>query len=95
MNFKNDTAAGDYELFKKLGLPKYEGIPTHAKHYVGNAQIGDASVDIYVTPMPATFWEFYIRFPNGKLQEIKTGSGGLSRYWKTLEDVCTGMIEIG
>lgn len=91
---KYGTYREDYLLFEELKLSKFDNIPNWTSIRVGECEVNDCNVDIWVEGAPAQFWTINIEFPLGEKKRISTGSGALSDYWKSIEDICSGCLVI-
>jgi len=80
------TYSSDMPLFKSLGLTLFANIPTKEQYFVGEVNFDNGSiVKIWVYPMPAMFWKFEVFIAERrKIMMVSTGSGKLSKYWKTI-----------
>ncbi len=93
---KAETYSSDILLFKQLGLNTFYST-TNDKLYVGEYKIPEhefAKISIWVTCMPAQFWEFQIITEENKKIKIQTGSGALNNFWSSVMLVAQGMFEI-
>lgn len=90
------TYPWDYDLFDKLGLPRFT-IKDRNKQLLGvyrHPDYENACVEISVTCMPAQFWHFKIITAEGQIYNVNTGSGSLSTYWPSIELIFEGMLVI-
>lgn len=97
-NIMDDTYSiypTDYDLFTKLGLNKFKEIPNWTSIRVGETTLFDSNIEIWVEGAPAQFWTINIQFEDGRKKRVSTGSGALSDYWKSIEDLCSGCLVIG
>jgi hypothetical protein len=77
------TDSRDLQLFQKLEIEPFE--VNHQKQiFLGMVILPFASISVYVTCMPAQFWEFEIEPDEGEMYKVKTGSGTLSDYWQSI-----------
>jgi len=86
----------DRKLFEELGLKAFDNIPVHKKHYVGQVR-GDEGgyIKIWVTGLPAQFWDFRVFCAESKkTYEVTTGSGSLSDYWESVKKLMEGMLVV-
>jgi hypothetical protein len=82
------TYSHDLPLFNELGLEPFK-TTVHKKIHVGTVTKEDGSyADIWMTGAPAQFWEFKVfDSSSGRLYEISTGSGSLSKYWPLVDEM--------
>lgn len=87
---------GDLELFNKLGLKPFE-TELKEKTFVGEYKLPNydkANVKIFVTCLPAQFWEFEVETDENYKFSIGTGSGLLSDYWDSVILVAEGCFVV-
>jgi hypothetical protein len=85
----------DRAFLKSIGID-YQGQPSHMERtYLGQAIIeNDATIDLSVLVMPASFWYAEILTVEGKQYSLSTGSGYLSAFWPSFVLVAKGMLSI-
>jgi len=88
------TYPTDYDLFTKLGLNKFKEIPNWSSVRVGKTTLFECNIEIWVEGCPAQFWTINIEFGDGSKKRVSTGSGTLSEYWKSIEDICSGCLVV-
>lgn len=88
------TYIPDYELFERLNLNKFKDVEHWKQIKIGKCEVSNCEVEIHVEGAPAQFWTIYITFSMGEKKKISTGSGALSDYWKSIEDICSGRLTI-
>ncbi|MFB6318400.1 hypothetical protein [Saccharicrinis sp. FJH54] len=96
MNLNSKTSNSDLFLFNKLGLVPFD-IDDQDKHYLGIHTLDSnpvASIKIFVTCMPAQFWEFEVTTIEGQKYVLQTGSGPLSIFWESIVLVAQNMLSI-
>lgn len=94
MDFRIKTYDWDVALFRDLGLPLFDGIPSHALYGVGTVKVGDSTVTLWVEPMPAMFWTAEIETPGERRYKVTTGSGSLSDFWPSIKKIAEGMLVV-
>ena len=94
--FTSSTYTADKELFNKLGLKQFQGVESHTKPlHLGKVKRGEAWTKIWVSCLPAQFYNFEIYSPEAhKVYKCSTGSGTLSCYWPTVEKLMDDMFVI-
>lgn len=96
LGFSSNTYGWDLPLFESLGLKPFV-IHDQRRTLVGKYKLPDcemASVEIWVTCMPAQFWQFIIETDEGRKFEATTGSGSLSDYWPSILKIAEGMLVV-
>ena len=89
-----DTYDSDLPLFAELRLKPFKNIPSRKRHYIGVVRLDqERTVEIYVTPVPAQFFEFDINC-DGKRYKVTTGSGCLSDYWPSAKLIAENMLVV-
>lgn len=93
---KSETYPSDLKLFEKLGLKPFE-TENQEQIFLGEYKLPHyekAKIKIYVTCMPAQFYQFQVISESGIKYKIETGSGTLSEYWESVVKVATDMFEV-
>jgi hypothetical protein len=93
---ESTTYTVDLGLFQKLELPTFK-TKNNEKLFVGEykfPQPSKANVKIFVTCLPAQFWEFEVETDEGYQCVITTGSGSLTDYWGSVYKVANGCFVV-
>lgn len=84
----------DVPLLKKLGLEIFK-CKHCVKTFIGSVQTDQYKINVYVTCVPAQFFEFIIKnFDEEKEYKITTGSGNFTEYWNIAESFGRSLIRI-
>lgn len=90
------TAKDDLPLFEKLGFEPFE-IDNRNKVFLGEYKLPDhdkAVIKVWVTCLPAQFWDFEIFSEEGDTFKCSTGSGKLSEYWESVKLIAESMLVV-
>jgi hypothetical protein len=87
--------AQDIPKLKELGLKEWKTEDTYqkSKMYIGLTHpFEGATVEVYVTCLPAQFWEFHVNSTEDESTVLTTGSGCLDDFWPTVLLFASGMM---
>ena len=91
------TYTWDLDLFTKLGLQPFKSQnqkKLFVGEYVPNRGEEETKVKIWVTCLPAMFWEFEINTVEGKHFKVQTGTGSLTTFWDSVMLIADNMLTI-
>jgi len=95
LNIKSSTYNNDLNLYHQLGLKPFKDQPTGKMILLGSYSNEYGQVKVWVTPMPAQFWQFEVSVTEAKSKYlISTGSGALTDFWPSIEKILNNMISI-
>jgi hypothetical protein len=88
------TYPEDLKLFKELGLEPFDKILNWSSIKVGECEVDNCAIEIFVEGYPAQFWRFIIHYENDSKKEVRTGSGSLTQYWESIRLISSGCLVI-